>query len=609
MKENATKRNLCQFLLELKEFKTPLSLSIICNILLSLFTVISIPLIIPFFQVLFDQGVELNSESPSMLDVPGYLRQYFATIINEDGKEKALIFVCFATVLVFFAKNLFRYLALFFMAPVRNGIIRRLRSSMYNTFLDLPLGYFTDQKKGDLMTRMANDVQEVEWSILNMIEVIFKSPLVILGSIILMLMISPSLTGFVFILMIFTGTVIGVIGKTLKKKSHLAQALLSNINTQVEESLSGIKTIKGFGAEAFQQSKFEKYNRNYTAYMNRILRRKDLSSPLSEWLGVTVVAILMWFGSQQVLQNALEPELFFAFIFAFYQVIEPSKSFSSAYYNIQKGMAALERIDEVLYSPAKNLEIKSQEKLLFDNNIRLFNVTFSYNKQAGFLIDRLDLNIQKGEKIALVGASGAGKTTIMDLIAGFYNADSGIVEIDGISTSNLSKKSRQTLFGMVGQSTFLFNGSIAENLSLGREQVSDKELWKALEIAQLSSFVQDLPEKILTNIGDNGVKLSGGQRQRLSIARAVLKDPPIILLDEATSNLDSTSEILIQKAFDQIFKDRTVIVIAHRLSTIQNCDRIVVLQNGNIIQVGNHKELIKEGGLYKKMIEMQTFTT
>jgi subfamily B ATP-binding cassette protein MsbA len=270
-------------------------------------------------------------------------------------------------------------------------------------------------------------------------------------------------------------------------------------------------------------------------------------------------------------------------------------------------MAALERIDEVLYAPEINLEIKSVEKFSFDNNISLLDVTFSYDKQAGFLIDRLNLNIQKGEKIAFVGASGAGKTTIMDLIAGFYKADGGMVEIDGIPTSNLSKKSRQTLFGMVSQSTFLFNGHIAENLSLGRGQVTDEEIKKALEIAQLSNFVENLPEKLLTNIGDNGIKLSGGQRQRISIARAILKDPPIILLDEATSNLDSASETLIQKAFDQIFQDRTVIVIAHRLSTIQNCDRIVVLENGKIVQVGNHKELIKEGGPYKKMIEMQTF--
>jgi subfamily B ATP-binding cassette protein MsbA len=607
MNEQPVKSGFWNLLSGLKKYKASVVLSILCNVLLSIFTVVSIPLIIPFFQVLFGSDDPVQKSSPNLYDLPAYLQNFFAEIINNEGKGKALLIVCIATGLIFFLKNLFRYLALYFMAPVRNGIVKDLRHKIFKKLMDLPLGYFTEQKKGDLMTRMSNDVQEVEWSILNMIEVLFKSPLIIAGSIIMMLLISPQLTSFVFILMLFTGIVIGIIGKTLKKKSLRAQQYLSDINSQVEESLTGIKTIKGFGSEQVQINKFKKYNNAYANLMIRLLRRKDLSSPLSEWLGVSVVTVLMWYGSQQVLNNALEPEIFFAFIFAFYQVIEPSKSFSTAYYNIQKGMAAVERIDQLLSEENEERVEKSEEKFAFDNKIEFSDVSFSYLQNDSFGLKNFNLQINKGEKIALVGASGAGKTTIMDLIAGFYSPDSGYVKIDETSSHLLGKESRQKLIGMVAQATFLFNGTIEENLRMGRKELTISELHNAAKIAQIHEFIKQLPGGYSTNVGDNGVKLSGGQRQRLSIARAILSDPPILLLDEATSSLDTQSELLIQKAFDSIFQERTVLVIAHRMSTIRDCDRILVLDDGRIIQEGNHKELINTKGSYKKMIEMQTF--
>lgn len=590
----------------LKGYKKNVILAIVSNVLMAIFTVVSIPMIAPFFDILFSQEVVASSK-PEDNNLPDNLDYFFSQLVINYTPQKALLIVIAAMLVVFFLKNIFRYLALYFMAPVRNGIIYDLRKQIFEKYIDLPLSFYSTEKKGDLMNRMTSDVQEIEWSILNTIEAIFKAPLIIVGSLTFMILVSPQLTLFVLVLIVFTAFIIGGISKTLKRSSSEVQTRLGRISSILEETLGGLRIIKGFNAQEYQSEKLEKDNADYRNILTRLLWRRDLSSPLSEFLGIVVVSILLWYGSALVFDKVLTPDLFFAFIFAFFQVIEPAKSFSSAYYNIQKGLAAVDRVDNLLNTPNPIVDPeKPLTDISFERKIKFEKVSFKYDNADTVALDQIDITINKGEVVALVGSSGAGKSTFVDLLPRFFDVSSGSIRIDGNDIRSYTLYDLRSLFGIVSQEAILFNDTIKNNILFGAE-ATDEQIEKAARIANVSEFVNEMPDKYQSNIGDRGMKLSGGQRQRLTIARAVLRNPPIMILDEATSALDSESELLVQDALEKLMKNRTTVVIAHRLSTIRNADKIVVLDKGKIVEMGSHEQLMTLNGNYNKFVEMQTF--
>ncbi len=587
------------------------ALSIVSNVLMALFTVVSIPMLIPFLQILFGRSPAVENEPDWELSIDGvtaYVKYQLSQLIANQGREAALLYVCGAILAVFFFKNLFRYLSLFFMAPVRNGIVRDLRANLFDKILCLPLSYFSEERKGDLMSRISADVQEVEWSILNVLEATFREPLIIAGCLFFMLYVSPSLTLFVFILILFTAFVIGGIGRSLKRTSGQVQERLGNIVSIFEEALSGLRIIKGFNAEHYQREKFAVENNGYRHLLTHLLWRRDLSSPLSEFLGIVVVAVLLWYGSRQVFAGDLAAETFFAFLFAFYNVIEPSKSFSRAYYNIQKGVAALTRVEAILRADIRIREKPDAQPLTrLRHGITYRDVTFEYRREEGPVLIDINLTVPRGKVIALVGASGAGKSTLVDLLPRFYEVEQGGIFIDDVNIKDVKIKDLRALMGIVSQEAILFNDTIYNNIVFGKPGVSQAEVERAARIANAHQFIMATEQGYQTNIGDRGAKLSGGQRQRLTIARAILKNPPILILDEATSALDSESEMLVQQALVELMKNRTSIVIAHRLSTIQHADEIIVMDNGRIIERGAHADLMEQAGAYRKLVALQAF--
>lgn len=595
----------------IRNYKTNVSLNIISNILTALFTVVSIPMLIPFLEILFGREELVNTRPEfafSIDNILGIFNYELSQVILTHGKSTALAYVCIAILSVFFLKNLFRYLSLFFMAPVRNGIVRDIRQQLFDKILLLPLSYFSEERKGDLMSRISADVQEVEWSILNVLEAVFREPLIITGCLLYMLYESPSLTLFVFILILFTAVVIGGIGKSLKKSSSIVQEKLGNLVSIVEEALGGLRIIKGFNADNYQRNKFAKENNEYRWTLTRLLWRRDLSSPLSEFMGIGVVSILLWYGSRKVFSGELDPENFFTFLFAFYYVIEPAKSFSKAFFNIQKGIAAMTRVEKILDAESTIIEKDSPRTLnTFQSGISYQGVTFAYNQEEGPVLQDINLEIPKGKVIALVGASGAGKSTLVDLLPRFYDVQQGSILVDGHDIKYYSLKSLRAQMGIVSQEAILFNDTIYNNIVFGLEGITTEDVEHAAKIANAHDFIMATENGYQTNIGDRGNKLSGGQRQRITIARAILKNPPILILDEATSALDSESEKLVQEALLELMKKRTSIVIAHRLSTIQHADEIIVMKNGAIIERGTHQELLKKAGEYQKLVELQAF--
>jgi subfamily B ATP-binding cassette protein MsbA len=596
-----------RLLSRVKDYKRNFALSIISNILYSVFTVISIPLLVPFFTILFDRSVP-NPVMPKDSNMNDWLKYWISTLINEYGKEMTLLYVCIALLIVFFFKNLFRYAAQYFITPMRYGIIYDLRKRLFQKYLDLPLSFYSNERKGALMSSITTDVQEVEWSILSVIESVFKAPIIMIGCIVYMLYTSPQLTLFVFFLVIFAGLIIGKTVTSLKENSVNIQDSMANLSSHVEETLGGLRIIKGFNAENYQAAKFDKENSFFRDILIKVINRRDLAAPLSEFLGVSVVTILLWYGATLVFDSKLEPDTFFSFVFAFYQVIEPAKSFSSAYFNIQKGMAALDRIDRVL---DLHNDITSKPDALnlsgFQENIEFDHVSFIYKGTERKALDDISLTIKKGEIIALVGTSGAGKSTFVDLVPRFFDVTKGRICIDGHDVRDLDISSLRSLFGIVSQDPILLHDTIANNIVFGAQGYTSEQIKQAAIIANAHDFISALPQGYDTSIGDRGLRLSGGQRQRLTIARAILRNPPVLILDEATSALDSESEKLVQQALEKVMINRTSIVVAHRLSTIQRADKIIVLEEGKIIQTGQHNELVTVDGPYKRFVEIQSF--
>lgn len=594
-------------------YRSLVLLAIFCNILTAVFTVVAVPLFQPFLNLLFEQ-VDLVTDPPAALDSAEAYQQQMNFLlsewIRELGKETALAYVCGFILLSFLLKNLFRYLALFFMSPVRNGIIRDLRNELYNHLLRLPLGYFTEERKGNLLSRITSDVQEVEASILNVLEAVFREPFIIIGALTYMIVLSPGLTVFVFGLMVFTGVVIGGLGKRLKRNSTVVQEKLGEIVSRTEESLGGLRIIKSFGAEKFQAERFGELNDSYRYSLIRLLWRRDLSSPLTEFLGIATVALLLWYGSRQVFSGTMDAGAFLSFIFAFYMVIDPAKNFSKAWYNIQKGLGALNRVEEVLDIPNPLLdnEEKANTARTLDAmqvGLAVEGVSFRYTADGPLILDNISIDLPRGKVVALAGASGGGKSTIADLLPRFYDPTVGRITLDGHDIREYKLRDLRNRFGIVSQEAILFNDSIYNNIVFGMEGVTEAQVHEAARVANAHDFIVASPQGYQTNIGDRGSKLSGGQRQRLTIARAVLRNPDILILDEATSALDSESERLVQDALQKLMAGRTALVIAHRLSTIQQADEIVVIERGRIIERGTHAGLLARDGAYRKLVELQ----
>ncbi len=590
-------------------YKRHVILNVICNVLTAFFTVLTVPVVIPIFNLFFkdENASTLVDPGLSLSTVNDYLQYRLMEWIQlSPTKNDALIKICVLLITLFFLKNLFQYLSLFFIAPVRNGVIRDLRKKLFHKINYLPLSFFTEERKGDVMARMSADTQEVEWSILSTIEKLVRDPLIILGMLGFMLMVSAKLTLFVLGMLIFTGLIIGGIASQLKKQSGDVQQSLGRILSYVDEALSGSKVIKAFTAEQMVEDRFAEENNRYKSLLTKLFRRKDIASPLSEVLGIVAVCVLFAYGAHLVFGGAIEAEVFLAYLMAFFYMIAPSKSISSAYANIQKGLAAYDRINHVLNF--QNPLIESQGNTVcttLKNSISIKNVDFKYAEDLPLVLKQINLEITKGKTIALVGASGSGKSTLADLLLRFYDPTAGQILFDGTALTNFSLPSLRSQFGVVTQQPFLFHASIADNISFGSPISEQKEIEAAAKFAFAHDFIMETPHGYQTNVGDSGIKLSGGQRQRIAIARAILNNPSLLILDEATSALDSESELAVQKAMVEVLRNRTAIVIAHRLSTIQHADQIVVLRDGEIVEFGSHDELISKAGEYQKFVELQ----
>jgi ABC-type multidrug transport system fused ATPase/permease subunit len=587
-------------------------LNLMFNILYALFNLFSILTLIPFLQVIFNSVVVPESAPEpgfSISGLLGYVNYHFGAYVAEKGQVQGLFVVCVFITIIFILKNICRYMALYFLAPLRNGVVRELRQNIFERMLILPLSYFSEKRKGDIIARMTTDVNEVEWSIMNTLESTFRDPLTMIFFFVAMLLLSPQLTLFVLILLPIMGIVIGRIGKTLKRKSGKAQDQLGLLLSIIEESLSGLRIIKAFNAERYQKAKFSRENRAHSRLLTSVLNRRELSSPLSETLAIFVVAAVLWYGGQLVISGdaSLTGEMFIGYILIFANLINPAKSFANSYYYIQRGTASIERIEAILDAP---IDIKEDINAVslkgFDTAIEYKNVSFNYNEEARVL-HNINLRIDKGKMIAIVGPSGSGKSTLADLLPRFHDATEGEILIDGHNLRNLRTTSLRNLLGIVSQDPILFNDTIFNNIAFGVDHPNLEDVIKAAKVANAHDFIMKQEKGYDTIIGDRGNKLSGGERQRLTIARAIYKNPPILILDEATSSLDTESEKLVQDALFKLMQNRTSIVIAHRLSTIQFADEIIVMQNGHIVERGNHSALNAKRGLYAKLVEMQAF--
>lgn len=587
-------------------------LNIIANIFYALFSTLSMLSLFPMMNVLFGntERLDIKPEWSGLGNAIDYVEDslnYFVTQKSNEGVDDVLIFMVILVVSMFLLKNIFNYLAMYFITFLRNGVLKDLRNAMYKKTVELPLSHYSEKRKGDTIARITSDVLEIQHSFLSILELIVREPLTIIFTIGGMLLISVELTVFVFIFIPVSGFIISLIGKSLKRKSDRVQKEQGYFLSILEETLGGLKIIKGFNAENIFTKKFRASTDKFYHFSNKLLNRQNLASPASEFLGITVIAILLWYGGRLVLiDQTLNPALFIVYMGLAYQILTPAKAISKASYSVKKGNAAAERILEILETE-NNIQDKpgAIEKNSFENNLSIENLSFRYEQE--FVLKNFSLQVKKGETIALVGQSGSGKSTIANLLTRFYDVSEGAIKIDGTDIRDLRLHSLRGLMGLVTQDSILFNDTIRGNLLVGKETASDDEIIDALKIANAWEFVETLPNQLDTNIGDSGNKLSGGQKQRLSIARAVLKNPPIMILDEATSALDTESERLVQNALEKMMRNRTSVVIAHRLSTIQNADKIVVMSKGEIVEQGTHQELLFKRGVYFGLIEMQSF--
>lgn len=606
-------KNLRRILGFLRGYKGLAAINIIANIFTVIFSFFSIAMLVPFLQLLFKQ-VDMVTVAPTPSFTASYFLDYMKYTMSQEmvrnGVSAALAKLCWWVAIIFFLKNVFRYIALRALAPMRSGVVRDVRSDLYSKILALPLSYYSSERKGDLISRMTDDMKEIEISIMSFLEVTIREPLnivIFLGG---MLVISPQLTLFVLAMLLVTGFIIGRVSKSLKRQGTEAQEITGNLISIVEETISGLRIIHGFNAENFMQAQFKKINHSLFSKTVSINTKRELSSPLTEFLAICVVCSVLWFGGNLVLNhNLLDAAAFIWFMVVFSQLIAPAKSFSTAFYNIRKGLASAQRVFEVIDAP---VDIKESESALpikeFKGDIEYKEVGFAYNNYDDKkILQGINLKITKGRMVALVGQSGAGKTTMVDLLPRFYDVTQGDILIDGKSIRDYKLSDLRGLMGIVSQEAILFNDTVYNNVAFGIAEVTRERVIEAAKIANAHEFIMGMENGYDTVIGDRGNKLSGGERQRLTIARAVLKNPPILILDEATSSLDSNSEKLVQDALIRLMKGRTTIVIAHRLSTIQFADEIIVMQDGHIAERGNHIGLLAKNGIYSKLVELQAF--
>lgn len=570
---------------------------------------------LPVLQMIFNVNTEKIQKpiySGELADYFKYLKNLaFYTIqesIAKHGSVKVLAALCIITAIAFLFRNISRYFGAFLLVNYRVGITKDLRTLVYHKFLKLPVSFFTEQRKGDMMSRISNDIGSVENSIMGSLVDIINAPFMIIASLVTLFALSPSLTMFSLLVFPVMGGVISWVGKSLKRKSKKAQEELGNLFSLVDETLKSSKIIKIFNADKILSNRFDKTTDNWKKHAIGMSRRRELASPSSEFLGSVTILLITWFAGIQILEkHSMSAVIFIGFIAIFFQILEPAKKLSAAISNIQGGIPALQRVTEVLDYDLKVEEIENPIVIKeLKDNIEFKNISFYYDKDNQ-IIKNFNLTIPKGKTVALVGQSGSGKTTIANLLARFYDVTDGEILIDGINVKHLKLVEYRKLLGMVTQESVLFNDSVYNNILMGKIDASEEEIINASKIANAHQFIENLPEKYETNIGDDGNKLSGGQKQRLSIARAVLKNPPIMILDEATSALDTESERLVQDALDHMMENRTSLVIAHRLSTIQKADHIVVMERGNIVEQGTHDELISNNNVYKKLVELQNF--
>ena len=596
-------------------------LNIVFNILSAIFNLLTLLLFIPFLKLLFQDNVKpvvpvkpILDTSSGWLDgyknyIGSYSNYFMDDYLFSAGKGNGLLYFCIFILVLFFLKNLTRYMAMYYLAVIRNGVVMNLRKQLYGKLIGLPVGYFTNERKGDLISRLTNDVTEIEVSVMSSLELIFREPFTITIFLLSMLVISPSLTLFSLILMPISALIIGRVGKSLKRTSAKGQSKMGEVVAGIDEMIGGLRILKAFNAEEQSKKNFDKTNSEYNNISIRMFRKRDLSGPMSEFLGSAVLITLVWFGGNLILggnADDLNGEAFIGFIIVFSQLIRPVQGIATAHSNINKGLAAKDRVDEILNTHNAIMEQKDALPVTdFNSEIRFENVTFKYETED--VLKNISFTIPKGKTVALVGQSGSGKSTIADLVPRFYDTTSGDVLLDGVSLKKLKAKDIRSFMGIVSQESILFNDTIAGNIALGDPNPDFKRVEEAAKIANAHEFISNLENGYLQNIGERGMKLSGGQRQRVCIARAVYKNPPILILDEATSALDTESEKLVQDSLSSLMKNRTTLVVAHRLSTIQHADEILVLQKGEIVERGNHTDLYAANGVYRKLCDMQSF--
>ena len=611
------RKNFRRILHYVKPYWFGVLMNVVFNILAIVFSLFSFSMIVPFLNLLFNPENLTTVKPEFALDTDtllSLLDYYVSFIIIEKGQATALIFICLLLVIAFFLRNITSYFALYFMVGARAGTIRDIRNDIYRKTMILPLSFYSNHKKGDIMARITTDVQEIEVSIMSYLDVFIKSPLTIAAYFAYMLGVSWRLTLFVVVLLPIGGLIIGSIGKSLKKDSLDGQNRFAGMLATIEESIGGLRIIKAFNAIDYSSEKFSEQNYKYTRVIKFVNRKRDLSSPMSEFLSSIIIAIVVWFGATLILNAAntpnAEPSItaanFIAYIVVFSQIIPPVKSFSQGFYSMQKGMASADRIFEILDAEEVIVEKENAISLTdFKDSIVYNDVSFHYNEVD--VLKNINMTIPKGKMIALVGESGGGKSTLVDLLPRFYDVSKGSITIDGTDVRDFKICDVRGLMGIVSQESILFNDTVFNNIAFGLEHATREAVIEAAKIANAHDFIMEMENGYDTFIGDRGMNLSGGQRQRISIARAVLKNPPILILDEATSSLDTESERLVQEALSKVMTNRTSIVIAHRLSTIQNADEILVMVKGQIVERGKHEELIEKGGVYKRLTDLQSF--